>query len=156
MDGERDFGADVAARLKAGSRQDYELVQMLVLRAQKTQQWRYGDMLMQIVWALLPDDAQEKIAAQQSALLDDATLPPNTRLRARLRAHLHGDTFASWFHTLRLETFDDTTVTVSVPVKFLATWIESHYSDDLLHCCRMALGSVEQVKIEVRRPGTLH
>jgi hypothetical protein len=156
MNGEKDFGANVAARLKAGSRDDYELVQKLVVRAQKTQNWTYGDMLMQIVWALLPGDAQDSIAEQEPTLIDDAALPPKARLRSALRTHLDYETFASWFQALRLETIEGSTVTVSVPVKFLATWIESHYGDDLLRCCRIAFGTIERVEIQVRRPGMLH
>ncbi len=58
-----EMGEHVAARLRSGSTTDYELVQSLVTRAQKTQNWVYGDMIMRIIWALLPPEAREKIAA---------------------------------------------------------------------------------------------
>jgi hypothetical protein len=59
-----DFGDRVAARLRGGSGDDYELLQDLVVRAQKTQDWVYGDMVMRIIWALLPEEAQNKINEQ--------------------------------------------------------------------------------------------
>ena len=51
----------MARELRSGSRECYDKVQDLVLRAMRTQDWIYGDMVMRIIWALLPDDAQEKI-----------------------------------------------------------------------------------------------
>jgi hypothetical protein len=156
MHSERDFGAAIAARLNAGSRDDYELVQHLVVRAQKTQNWVYGDMLMQIVWSLLPTDAQDEIAARRPSLVGEGALAPEARLCAIMRQQLGQDIFAAWFQNVRLKTIEATTVTVSVPIKFLANWIKSHYRDELLRCCQMAFPGTERVVIELRRPGTLH
>ena len=62
MENTQDFGERVALRLRSGSPDAYHLVQELVARALKTQSWTYGDMIMRIIWALLPDDAQDAIA----------------------------------------------------------------------------------------------
>src|SRR6185295_16501849 len=62
--------------------------------------------------------------------------PRGQKVRAMLRAQLGDDIFMSWFHTLEFESFEAGTVKFSVPVKFLRTWIQSHYSEDLLACCR--------------------
>jgi len=51
MQSERDFGTHVAGQLKAGSRDDYELVQKLAVRAPKTENWIDSDMLMQITFS---------------------------------------------------------------------------------------------------------
>lgn len=40
-----------------------------------------------------------------------------------LRARLGDDIFSSWFHAIEFESFDAKTVRISVPVKFLRTWI---------------------------------
>jgi chromosomal replication initiator protein len=70
-----------------------------------------------------------------------------------LRARLGDDIFLSWFHTLEFESFEAKTVKVSVPVKFLRTWIQSHYSDDLLACCRAEFKGAEKVDVVLRLPG---
>ncbi len=75
------------------------------------------------------------------------------KTRAMLRARLGDDIFLSWFHTLEFESFEAKTVKVSVPVKFLRTWIQSHYADDLLACCRAEFKGAEKVDVVLRQPG---
>ena len=75
------------------------------------------------------------------------------KARAMLRARLGDDIFSSWFHALEFESFENKTVKVSVPVKFLRTWIQSHYADDLLECCRAEFKGAEKVDVELRQPG---
>jgi chromosomal replication initiator protein len=75
------------------------------------------------------------------------------KTRAMLRARLGDDVFSSWFHALEFESFEGKTVKVSVPVKFLKTWIQSHYSDDLLACCRAEFDGAEKVDVSLRVPG---
>ena len=79
--------------------------------------------------------------------------PRGQKVRAMLRAQLGDDIFMSWFHALEFESFDGGTVKVSVPVKFLRTWIQSHYSDDLLACCRAEFKGAERVEVALRQPG---
>lgn len=147
MDQESDFGTGVAARLKSGSRNDYELVQRLVVRAQKTQNWVYGDMLMRIIWALLPDEAQDRIAAEKCTLSADSEQSPGARIRTALRERLGYDIFFTWFAAVQFTGCDGKTATFSVPVKFLATWIKSHYQDGLLACVRSVFPTVERVEM---------
>lgn len=75
------------------------------------------------------------------------------KARAMLRARLGDDIFSSWFHALEFESFENKTVKVSVPVKFLRTWIQSHYADDLLECCQAEFKGAEKVDVELRQPG---
>jgi chromosomal replication initiator protein len=75
------------------------------------------------------------------------------KVRAMLRAQLGEDIFTSWFNALEFESFDGTTVQVSVPVKFLRNWIQSHYEDALLACCKAEFKSVERVEVLLRQPG---
>jgi chromosomal replication initiator protein len=75
------------------------------------------------------------------------------KTRAMLRARLGDDIFLSWFHALEFENFDGKTVKVSVPVKFLRTWIQSHYADDLLGCCKAEFKGAEKVEVLLRQPG---
>jgi chromosomal replication initiator protein len=75
------------------------------------------------------------------------------KTRAMLRARLGDDIFSSWFHAIEFESFDAKTVRISVPVKFLRTWIQSHYADDLLACCRAEFKGVEKVDVVLRQHG---
>ncbi|MBZ0209639.1 MAG: chromosomal replication initiator protein DnaA [Hyphomicrobium sp.] len=85
-----------------------------------------------------------------------ATNPEEQRgqkVRAMLRARLGDDIFTSWFNALDFESFEAGTVKFSVPVKFLRTWIQSHYSEDLLACCRAEFKGAEKVEVVLRQPG---
>jgi len=79
--------------------------------------------------------------------------PRGQKVRAMLRAQLGDDIFMSWFHTLEFESFEAGTVKFSVPVKFLRTWIQSHYSEALLACCRAEFKGAEKVEVALRQPG---
>ena len=79
--------------------------------------------------------------------------PKGKRIHAALRARLGDDIYTSWFKTLDFESFDGDTVTASVPVKFLKSWIQSHYLDDLLDCSRLEYPSAGRVEVMVRQPG---
>jgi chromosomal replication initiator protein len=75
------------------------------------------------------------------------------KARAMLRARLGDETFTSWFNALEFDDFDGKTVKVSVPVKFLRNWIQSHYLDDLLQCSQAEFAGAERVEVLVRQPG---
>ena len=75
------------------------------------------------------------------------------KVRATLRARLGDDIYSSWFNALEFDGFDGKTVKVSVPVKFLRKWIQSHYMDELLVCCKSEFKTAEQVEVSVRQPG---
>ncbi len=92
-------------------------------------------------------------SAAQGAATDGAGETRGQKTRAMLRARLGDDIFSSWFHTLEFESFEAKTVKVSVPVKFLRTWIQSHYADDLLACCRAEFKGAEKVDVTLRQPG---
>jgi chromosomal replication initiator protein len=70
-----------------------------------------------------------------------------------LRARLGDETFTSWFNALEFDDFDGKTVKVSVPVKFLRNWIQSHYLDDLLQCAQAEFTGAERIEVLVRTPG---
>lgn len=62
------------------------------------------------------------------------------------------DVFDAWFRALDFERYDGTTLTVSVPVKFLKKWLDAHYVDELLRSARSAYHPIERVEIIVRPP----
>lgn len=53
------------------------------------------------------------------------------RIRQRLRAELGEDVFNSWFTRIELIDFADECAHLSVPTKFLKSWINAHYRDRL-------------------------
>jgi chromosomal replication initiator protein len=72
------------------------------------------------------------------------------RVKRRLRAELGEDIFASWFGRLELDTVVDGCAYLTVPTRFLKSWIESHYADRVLTLYRAEANDVERVNIGVR------
>jgi chromosomal replication initiator protein len=85
-------------------------------------------------------------------LSNDAIEDKWRRIQARLRAELGEDVFTSWFGRMELESCGNGLVQVSVPTKFLRNWLQSHYSDRLLACCKAELSNAETVEFRVRQP----
>lgn len=86
-------------------------------------------------------------------LRDETAEKRGQKARALLRARLGEEIYTSWFNSMEFDRFDGKTITVSVPVKFLRNWIQSHYSDELLACCRAEFAGAEQVEVVLRTPG---
>jgi chromosomal replication initiator protein len=72
------------------------------------------------------------------------------RVKRRLRAELGEDIFASWFGRLELDSVIEGCAYLTVPTRFLKSWIESHYADRVLTVYRSEAGDVERVSIGVR------
>ena len=72
------------------------------------------------------------------------------RVCRRLRAELGEEVFTSWFARLELEAILDETAHLSVPTRFLKSWIQSHYTDRLLAIVASELVDARRLVIEVR------
>ena len=77
------------------------------------------------------------------------------KVKAALRARLGEDVFSSWFTTLEFQSFDGQLLKVTVPVKFLRNWIQSHYADALLACSAPEFAGVQQVEVLLRQPNAV-
>ncbi len=77
------------------------------------------------------------------------------RIRAMLKAKLGDDVYSCWFGSLEFDHIDGDAVRVSVPVKFLKNWIQSHYVDDLLACCRSEFPTIVRVDVQLRQPAAI-
>ncbi len=75
------------------------------------------------------------------------------RVRARLRAAVGEDSFNSWFTRLELEEVVDDVVYVTVPTRFLCSWMQAHYADKIVAAFRAEVPSVERVQVAVRVNG---
>ena len=73
-----------------------------------------------------------------------------TAICCRLRAELGDAIFNSWFARLELETLTEQTAHVSVPTKFLKSWIQAHYAERLLTAVIAEFRDVKDVVISVR------
>jgi chromosomal replication initiator protein len=73
-----------------------------------------------------------------------------SRVKRRLRAELGEDVFASWFARLELESVSGGVGRLTVPTRFLKSWIESHYLDRVLATFKAEAGDVTRIEVGVR------
>ena len=72
------------------------------------------------------------------------------RCCARLRAEVGDDVFNSWFGRLALESVASGQARLSVPTRFLKSWIDTHYVGQLGAALNAEVGPVAQILIFVR------
>jgi chromosomal replication initiator protein len=72
------------------------------------------------------------------------------RVRERLKSNVGDDIFNSWFARMELEAIDNDTVRLSVPTRFLKSWVQSHYVDRLLTCWQEEVAAVSRIELTVR------
>jgi chromosomal replication initiator protein len=75
---------------------------------------------------------------------------PWRRCCARLRAELGENVFGSWFGRLALDQVSGGHAQLSVPTRFLKSWIETHYVAQLLAALNAEVGGVAAAAISVR------
>lgn len=73
-----------------------------------------------------------------------------SRVKGRLRVEVGEDVFSSWFARMDLEDVADETARMSVPTRFLKSWIQSHYAERVLACWQAEQASVQRVELLVR------
>lgn len=72
------------------------------------------------------------------------------RIRKRLRAEVGEDTYASWFARLQLVACDGAQVRLSVPTRFLKSWIEEHHFERLCSYWQAELPAFSRLELIVR------
>ena len=73
-----------------------------------------------------------------------------SRVKGRLRAEVGDDVYSSWFARMDLEAIEDGTVRLSVPTRFLKSWIQSHYAERVLACWQVEQSQVGRIELIVR------
>ena len=73
-----------------------------------------------------------------------------TRVRDRLRAEVGDDIYMSWFARMELEGSEGETVRLSVPTRFLKSWIQSHYAERVLACWQAENAGFSRIELTVR------
>lgn len=71
------------------------------------------------------------------------------RVRRRLRAEVGEEVYSSWFPRIELDGIHDGFVRLSVPTRFLKTWIQQHYIERLVALWQEE-GSADRVELIVR------
>lgn len=74
------------------------------------------------------------------------------RVRHRLRTDLGDAVYNSWFTRLELERVDEGALHLTVPTKFLKSWVQSHYAPRIKARAASEFQKVERVVIDVRSP----
>ena len=77
------------------------------------------------------------------------------RIARRLRAELGEEVFTSWFGRLELDGIAEGTAQLSVPTKFLKSWIQSHYQERMLKILSAETPDVFALSIVVRSSARL-
>src|SRR5260370_755029 len=73
-----------------------------------------------------------------------------TRVKERLRVEVGDDVYSSWFARMELDGSEGETVKLSVPTRFLKSWIQSHYAERVLACWQAEQPSFLRIELMVR------
>jgi chromosomal replication initiator protein len=73
-----------------------------------------------------------------------------SRVKGRLRSSVGEDVYSSWFARMDLESVQPQSVHLSVPTKFLRSWIQAHYADRVLTCWQAEIPEIDRIDLTVR------
>ncbi|WP_066476637.1 chromosomal replication initiator protein DnaA [Bosea sp. WAO] len=73
------------------------------------------------------------------------------RVRRRLRAELGEDVFSSWFARVEICAVVEGVAHLTVPTRFLKSWLEAHYAERLRAHCTAELDAPHGVSLSVRQ-----
>jgi hypothetical protein len=73
-----------------------------------------------------------------------------SRVKERLRAEVGDDVYSSWFARMDLEAIEEGGVRLSVPTRFLKSWIQSHYAERVLACWQAHDTNISRIELIVR------
>jgi chromosomal replication initiator protein len=104
---------------------------------------------------LTPHAPKKKIDCTEANDNGSQLLVSWSRVATRLRAELGEEVFSSWFARVEPEEFDGATLILSVPTRFLKSWISGHYGEKLLSAWQQELPKVMRVDLRLRQPTPL-
>src|SRR3954465_9586079 len=73
-----------------------------------------------------------------------------SRVKGRLRTSVGEGLHTRWFARMDLEGVQDESVHLSVPTRFLKSWIQAHYAERVLTCWQAEMPEVHRVDLTVR------
>src|SRR5260370_10065914 len=72
------------------------------------------------------------------------------RVKDRLRVEVGEDIYLSWLSRMELDAVEVETIKLSVPPRFLKSWIQSHYAEKLLGCWQSEQPTTTRIELTVR------
>jgi chromosomal replication initiator protein len=72
------------------------------------------------------------------------------RVKVRLRAEVGDDVYSSWFARTDLDAIEGDVVRLSVPTRFLKSWIQAHYIEKVLACWKAEDPTLRRIELAVR------
>src|ERR1700677_4124236 len=73
-----------------------------------------------------------------------------SRVKGRLRSSVGEDVYTSWFARMDLESVQQESVHLSVPTRFLKSWIQAHYAERVLTSWQAEMPHVHRIDLTVR------
>src|SRR5947209_12657579 len=73
-----------------------------------------------------------------------------SRVKGRLRSSVGEDVYTSWFARMDLEGVEQESIRLSVPTRFLKSWIQAHYAERVLACWQAEMPEVHRIDLTVR------
>jgi chromosomal replication initiator protein len=73
-----------------------------------------------------------------------------SRVKVRLRAEVGDDVYSSWFARMDLDAIEGDVVRLSVPTRFLKSWIQAHYIEKVLACWKAEDPALRRIELAVR------
>jgi chromosomal replication initiator protein len=73
-----------------------------------------------------------------------------SRVKGRLRTSVGEDVYTSWFARMDVDSIAEDCVRMTVPTRFLKSWIQAHYADRVLSCWKAELPQVSRIDLAVR------
>jgi chromosomal replication initiator protein len=107
------------------------------------------------------DETDNSSTFQETAMSAPAHSPSGSdhgaawqRTQRRLRAELGEDIYLSWFARIELESVDTLgAANLSVPTRFLKSWIMSHYADRILRAFQEENAEIQRIELSLRTAG---
>ena len=92
----------------------------------------------------------ESVAVSAPATTGPADAALWDRVKRRLRSELGEDVFQSWFARVEFAEADGLSVNLTVPTRFLKSWIQAHYIEKLLGLWQDEIESIRRIELVVR------
>jgi chromosomal replication initiator protein len=97
-----------------------------------------------------PDEGRDRPQSETDEVAEAARREAWARVKRRLRAELGEDVFTSWFGRLELDAIYLGVARLTVPTRFLKSWIEVHYADRVLQLFKAEYPDVLRLSLSVR------
>src|ERR1700735_3939781 len=73
-----------------------------------------------------------------------------SRVKGGLRTSVGEHLLTSWFARRELESVEQESARLSVPTRFLKSWIQAHYAERVLSCWQAEMPEVHRIDLTVR------